>query len=129
MRTVAAQFARYGAVGVSNTLVSAACYAGTLALGAGAVIAATVAFALGSANGFVWNRRWTFARAAHASPLRYLVVQGAGLAATDLLIGALDPELGHAVAWVLTTGVVTLGTFAGNRRFAFQASTASSQAA
>jgi len=114
-----AQFARYGAVGVSNTLVSAACYAGLISLGADAVVAATVAFALGSVNGFLWNRRWTFAEREAASPVRYVVVQAAGLATTDLLIGALDPALGHTLAYVATTGMVTLATFAANRRFSF----------
>ena len=71
MRAVGAQFARYGAVGISNTLLSAACYAALISLGADAVAAATVAFALGSVNGFVWNRRWTFAGREAASPIRW----------------------------------------------------------
>ena len=128
MRSLATQLARYGAVGVSNTLISAACYAALLALGSTAVAAATVAFAVGSANGFLWNRRWTFAGSGAASPVRYVLVQALGLAGTDLLIAALDPGLGHALAWVVTTGLVTLGTFAANRRFAFP-STVGSQPA
>lgn len=119
VKTIAAQLARYGAVGVANTLLSAACYAALLALGADPVAAATVAFALGSVNGFLWNRRWTFAGRGDASPVRYVTVQAAGLAATDLLIGALDPGLGHALAYAVTTGSVTLATFAANRRFSF----------
>ncbi len=119
MRAVGAQFARYGAVGISNTLLSAACYAALIFLGADAVAAATVAFALGSVNGFLWNRRWTFAGRDAASPLRYVGVQAAGLAATDLLIGAFDPMFGHALAYLVTTGTVTLATFAANRRFSF----------
>ncbi len=119
MRSIAAQLARYGTVGVSNTLISAACYAAMLAFGASVVAAATVAFAVGSANGFLWNRRWTFAGSGGASPVRYVLVQACGLGVTDLLIALLDPGLGHALAWVVTTGVVTLATFAANRRFAF----------
>jgi putative flippase GtrA len=119
MRSVGAQFARYGAVGISNTLLSAACYAALISLGADAVAAATVAFAFGSVNGFLWNRRWTFAGRETASPIRYVVVQAVGLAATDLLIGALDPALGHVSAYVVTTGTVTIATFAANRRFSF----------
>jgi putative flippase GtrA len=119
VRAVGAQFARYGAVGISNTLLSAAWYAALISLGADAVAAATIAFALGSVNGFLWNRRWTFAGRDTASPLRYVLVQAAGLAATDLLIGALDPALGHALAYLVTTGTVTLATFAANRRFSF----------
>ncbi len=128
MRTILAQFVKYGAVGASNTVLSAGCFAAGLALGADAVAAATVAFAAGSVNGFVWNRRWTFAGRPGASPLAYVLVQAAGLGATDLLIAALDLPLGHAAAYVVTTGAVTLATFAANRRFAF-APTASSQPA
>jgi putative flippase GtrA len=119
VRTVGAQFARYGAVGISNTLLSAACYAALISLGADPVAAATVAFALGSANGFLWNRRWTFAGRESASPIRYVAVQAAGLVLTDLLIGGLDPALGHAAAYLVTTGTVTLATFAANRRSSF----------
>jgi putative flippase GtrA len=93
--------ARYGVVGISNTLLSAACYAALVSLDAVAVAAATVAFALGSVNGFLWNRRWTFAGSEAASPLRYVAVQAAGL------------------AYLVTTGTVTLATFAANRRFSF----------
>jgi len=119
MRAVGAQFMRYGAVGISNTLLSAACYAALISLGADALAAATVAFALGSVNGFLWNRRWTFSGRDAASPVRYVAVQAAGLAATDLLIGSLDPVVGHALAYLVTTGTVTLATFAANRRFSF----------
>ena len=119
VRAIGAELARYGAVGITNTLFSAACYALLVFLGSDAVAAATVAFALGSVNGFLWNRRWTFAGREAASPIRYVAVQAAGLAVTDVLIGALDPALGPAIAYLLTTGTVTLATFAANRRFSF----------
>jgi putative flippase GtrA len=78
VKAVGAELARYGAVGISNALLSAACYAALVSLGAGAVAPATVAFALGSVNGFLWNRRWTFAGSEGASPLRYVAVQAVG---------------------------------------------------
>jgi len=84
VRAVGAQFARYGAVGISNTLLSAACYAALISLGADAVAAATIAFALGSVNGFLWNRRWTFAgmlRTSHAW-LRFTIAQATGALAS-----------------------------------------------
>ena len=52
------QFVRYGAVGVSNTLLSAAMFAVGVTAGLEPVLAAAIAFGLGSINGFVWNRRW-----------------------------------------------------------------------
>ena len=54
------QLARYGAVGVSNTLISAAVFALFSVAGLQAVEAASLAFAAGAVNGFTWNRRWTF---------------------------------------------------------------------
>ena len=116
MSAVVAQFVRYGAVGVSNTLLSAAAYAIGVTAGLGPVLAATLAFGLGSINGFVWNRRWTFAR--RGRPAAYVVVQVAGLLATDLLISAFG-GVGPAAAYVMTTALVTVGTFFANRRYTF----------
>jgi putative flippase GtrA len=113
---VVAQFVRYGAVGVSNTLLSAAAFAAGVTAGLGPALAATLAFALGSVNGFVWNRRWTFAR--RGRPAAYVAVQFAGVLATDLLMSALG-SVGTAAAYVMTTATVTIGTFIANRRYTF----------
>ena len=61
MPGVFAQFVRYGAVGVSNTLLSAAAFAAGVTAGLGPALAVALAFALGSVNGFVWNHASTAA--------------------------------------------------------------------
>ena len=58
-----------------------------------------------------------------------MVVQVAALGLTDVLIATLDLPLGHALAWVVTTGPVTVATFSANRRFSFPPPTATSQPA
>ena len=113
------QFARFLVVGLSNTGVSFVVYAVLVGLGVPAPPAGALAFAAGAANGYVWNRRWTF-RVAGAL-WRYVVVQaaGAGLAAGLLwlvvTVGGLDHLLGYAV----TLPLVTASTFAANRGWAF----------
>lgn len=113
------QLARYGTVGVSNTLLSAGVYALLVGAGMSAVEAASLAFAVGALNGFLWNRRWTFASSARASLALYLVVQGAGLAATDLLVWLLARDAGRLAAYAVAVVLVTTATFAANRRWTF----------
>lgn len=113
------QIARYGTVGVSNTLISAAAYAALVVAGVAAVAAAAIAFALGAVNGFAWNRRWTFASAQRASLARYVLVQGAGLAATSLIVRALDVPVGRFGAYAVAAVAVTLSTYTANRRWTF----------
>jgi len=78
-----------------------------------------VAFAIGAVNGYLWNRRWTFAASDRGSPVRYVVVQSAGLAATDLIVLLLAGVAGAIGAYVAAVCVVTIATFAANRRFTF----------
>src|SRR3954453_9451872 len=119
------QLTRFGAVGVSNTLISFATYAAALRLGVRYLPAGAGAFALGAANGFVLNRAWTFA---HRGPAlqagwRYVVVQLAGLLADVALLrlavhglglGRLPGQLAAAVP-------VTLLCFALSRLWVFGA--------
>src|SRR5439155_5484734 len=105
--------------GLSNTLASAVAYAALLAAGTEPLVAASLAFVVGSVNGFAWNRRWTFRHAASASLSRYLLVQAAGLAATDLLVAALVEGTGRVAAYVAATIAVTAATFLVNRNWTF----------
>ena len=115
----AVQFLRYGAVGLSNTLVSFAVYSALVGLRAAPTLAASVAFADGAANGYRRNRRWTFAAARRSSLVRYGLVQGAGLLATAAFVAALDGPVGPLAAFTAATGAVTAATFAANRRWTF----------
>ena len=60
MRPQIFQLARFAVVGASNTAITLASYAALVMLGAPAVAASAVGFALGAANGYHWIRRWTF---------------------------------------------------------------------
>jgi len=109
------ELVRFLAVGAANTALSIAVY---LALGGGAV-AAGAGFAAGTANGYVWNRRWTFGRP--GSIVRYAVVQAGGLIATSALVSLLaGADLTRGGAYALTLCTVTGSTFLANRRWTFR---------
>ena len=103
-----AELVRFGAVGVTNTLVSLAVYT---ALPTPYWISAPVAFAAGAVNGYVWNRRWTFGRGGSAA--RYGAVQLAALAATDGLLYA-------RLHYLVTLLVVSATSFAACRVWVFR---------
>jgi putative flippase GtrA len=120
------QFARFGTVGVSNTLVSFVSYAVALQLGVRYLLAGAGAFALGAMNGFVLNRTWTFD---HRGPKlragwRYVVVQLAGLAATVAFLRLAVSGIGlpRLPAQVAAAVPVTLLCFALSRVWVFGAS-------
>jgi putative flippase GtrA len=119
------QFVKFGIVGVSNTLLTFAVY--TLLLkgfGVWYIAASAVGFLFGAANGFLWNRRWTFRE--HVgdalTPVRWFVVQGCGLLLDLALVYlfvehvGLDKLLGQACATIF----VTVLTFFVNRAWTFR---------
>src|SRR5262249_61017724 len=82
---VLVQFLKFGIVGVSNTLLTFAVYTLLLKVaGMWYLAASAIGFTAGAVNGFLLNRRWTFA--GHVgdafTPVRYVVVQGCGLGRT-----------------------------------------------
>ena len=131
---LARQFVKFGIVGVSNTLLSFAVYALLLkVLGVWYLGASAIAFAVGAANGFLWNRRWTFRE--HVgdalTPVRWFVVQGFGLLLNLGLVyvfvehAGLDKLVGQACA----TAIVTVLTFFANRAWTFRMHPAADPAA
>jgi putative flippase GtrA len=104
---VRSQLVRFAIVGVCNTVVSFAIYAGLLALGAWYVAAAVAAYVGGVINGYTLNRRWTFgAGPTRASTLaRYVIVQASGLALSVAILAALvelagvSKLLGQVLSW------------------------------
>jgi putative flippase GtrA len=107
-----AQLARFGTVGVANTLLTAATYATLRAVGLPALVAAPAGFAVGAANGYLCNGRWTFRTRSRAAFRRYAAVQAGALVATDAILAAGVPYLA-----VLAT--VTLVAFAACRWWVF----------
>jgi putative flippase GtrA len=117
------QFGRFVLVGLSNTALSLVAYAALVGVGLHYLAAGGVAFALGAANGYFLNRRWTFGRPRGSSaPLKYLVVQLAGLGLTEILLWLLAAGAGadRFVAFVVTVPIVTVATFAANRSWTFE---------
>ena len=122
---VLVQFLKFGIVGVSNTLLTLAVYTLLLKVaGVWYLAASAIGFTAGALNGFLLNRRWTFR--GHVgdalTPVRYVVVQGCGLALNEGLLylfvdgAALDKLL----AQVIATGVETVTTFNANRAWTFR---------
>jgi putative flippase GtrA len=120
--SVRAQIVRYCAVGVVNTLVSLALDALLLTAGAPLLVASACAFGAGATTGYALNRRWTFgARASAAAGGVYAVVSLCGLGLDTALVHLLHGAgLSPLVAFVVALAIVTLATFAANRRLTFR---------
>ncbi len=122
---VVVQFVKFGIVGVSNTLITFVVYTLLLKVfGVWYIAASAIGFIAGAINGFVLNRRWTFA--GHVgdafTPLRWAVVQSGGLGINLGLLYLLvhDAGLDKLLAQAAATVVVTVSTFIVNRAWTFR---------
>jgi len=117
---------RFGAVGVLNTLLTLASFVALTHAGAPAPLASALAFALGAANGYVLNRRWTFRseRRGARTALSYTAVQalGAGMSAVGVALAHTDLDLRRLAAETVVLPVVTLTTYTLSRRVVFAVS-------
>ena len=116
------QFVRFLVVGGGNTALSLVAFVGLTEIGVPSVAAAPLAFGAGAANGYFWNRRWTFkARDSRRARVVYVIVQAVGAGATSLLVGLLTGpgSVGHIVAFLITVPLVTAAMFLANRRWTF----------
>jgi putative flippase GtrA len=116
------QFKRFLLVGLGNTLLSVAVYRVLLALGTPYVLAAAIAFSAGAANGYVFNRRWTFgARDSARARLLYVAVQAIGAASTSLLVLLFVrvAGIGKVGAYLAAIPPVTVCMFVANRFWTF----------
>jgi putative flippase GtrA len=119
------QFVKFGIVGVSNTLLAFAIYTVLLKVfGVWYLAASAIGFVVGAVNGFLLNRRWTFAGHVGDSftPVRWGIVQGCGLALNEGLLfvfvddAGIEKLLGQACATI----IVTVITFLVNRAWTFR---------
>jgi putative flippase GtrA len=119
------QFAKFGVVGVSNTLIFFLVY--TLlwkVFGVWYVAASGIGFAVGAVNGFLWNRAWTFR--GHVgdalTPVRWFVVQSSGLLINLGLVYLFvdGVGLGKLEGQAVTIAIVTVVTFLVNRAWTFK---------
>jgi len=117
------QVLRYAVVGVSNTAISMAVYAGLLALEVGYVAAVVVSYGAGLANGYTLNRRWTFVAGSFSigSLSRYTTVQATGLLLSVGLTALFVEHFGvpKLPALVLSWPPVIAVTFTATRLWAF----------
>ena len=118
----APQLARFLVVGVGNTAVSFVVYRVLLFLSTPYVIAAGLGFAVGALNGYVFNRRWTFAaNDSTRARVLYVVVQLTGALSTSLLVFVFvhAAGAGKVVAYLAAIPPVTLSMFVANRVWTF----------
>ena len=116
------QFVRFVIVGASNTILSFACYAILVTLSVTYVAAAAIAFAVGATNGYIFNRRWTFAaESSTRSRVMYAVIAAGGAASMSALVWLLvhEGDTGRIGGYVAAIPPVTVGTFAANRVWTF----------
>jgi len=116
------QFARFLLVGVGNTAISFVTYRLLLVLAVPYVIAAALGFSAGAVNGYVFNRRWTFAaRDTTRARYIYVAVQAAGAVSTSLLVLFFVSGVGidKVGAYLLVIPIVTVCTFMANRVWTF----------
>ena len=103
-------------------MISFVAYRLLLALATPYVIAAALGFSVGAVNGYVFNRRWTFAaRDSARARLVYVAVQVAGAASTSLLVLLFVSGFGvdKVGAYVAAIPAVTVCTFMANRLWTF----------
>jgi putative flippase GtrA len=119
---VTRQFGRFVTVGLSNTAISIIVYTGLLGVGVVYWLSGGIGFAAGAINGYLFNRRWTFASPdSWRARIRYVVVQLAGLFGTaGLLWGFVSSaRIGRVGAYAVVIPVVTAATFLANRNWTF----------
>ena len=118
----APQLARFLVVGIGNTAISFVVYRLLLFVSTPYVIAAGLGFAVGALNGYVFNRRWTFAaNDSTRARVLYVVVQATGALSTSLLVFLFvhAAGAGKIVAYLAAIPPVTLGMFLANRVWTF----------
>lgn len=116
------QLCRFAVVGVANTVLSYLLYTALVAARVPYTLAGAIGFSAGAINGYVLNRRWTFASPdTRRARTRYLVVQLGGLGATSALLWMVVSvgATSRFAAYAVTIPVVTLATFGANRSWAF----------
>jgi len=114
---------KYGVVGVSNVTLDFAIYALLIALGVWYPLAKTVSLVIATANGYTFNRIWTFRAGTHRNDVlvRYVTVQAFCLA-TNLVLLALLIEwagLGKITAQAVVLPVIALASFLAQRLWTF----------
>jgi putative flippase GtrA len=107
------QFIRFGVVGVISNGALYLLYLGMTYLGMGHKLAATIAYAIGVLQTFVFNRSWSFRDRGAAGPalVRYVTIYGLGyILNMAVLVVAVD-RAGYPHQWVQGIMILVLAVF------------------
>jgi putative flippase GtrA len=116
--------AKYAVVGVANVAIDFLLYALLVTLGVWYPIAKAVSLTVATANGYTWNRLWTFHAGPHQYPMlaRYVTVQGVcyagNLALLAVLIELLDRS--EIVAQAISLPMIAALSFMLQRLWTFR---------
>jgi putative flippase GtrA len=114
---------RFCVVGLSNSAITFAAYSALVAAGCPAPAASAAGFALGAANGYRWNSRWTFAAdgLVPGTAIRYVAVQALGTALSAAGVAAArGAGLTRLSAEVVILPCVTVVAYCLSRSFVFR---------
>ncbi|MDQ3879724.1 MAG: GtrA family protein [Chloroflexota bacterium] len=119
------EFMRFGAVGVSSTILYLAVYAAAVLVGVGFILAALAAFVLSAVYGYLLHDRCTFRTNAptRGGLARWLVLQGTVLGLNVLALWTLVRQAGidRLLAQVILLPLLPLVTYLLSRRHVFAA--------
>ncbi|WP_310389528.1 GtrA family protein [Roseateles sp.] len=102
MRNTIGQLFRYGVIGLSSNLVGYLLYLGLTQLGIGPKTAMSVLYAVGVAQTFLFNKKWTFRNDDSNGPalLRYFISYGLGYIINLLVLVLTVDQWGWPHQWV-----------------------------
>lgn len=120
----AGEFARFAVVGVVSNAALFLLYLVITQLGVGHKLAASLVYAIGVIQTFVFNRSWSFRDRGAAAPAlgRYVGVYAAGYLLNMIVLVVMVDRAGHPHQWVQGTMIVVLAVllFAAQKLWVFR---------
>ena len=117
------QAVKYGIVGFSNVAIDFALYAALVAFGVWYPLAKTLSLVIATANGYTFNRLWTFRAGPHRNVVltKYVTVQASCLAANLILLAVLVEwaGMGKVIAQAAALPAIALMSFLAQRLWTF----------
>nr|WP_316639094.1 GtrA family protein [uncultured Roseateles sp.] len=110
MKNTLFQLIRYGVVGVASNLVGYLLYLGLTSLGVGPKSAMSLLYAIGVAQTFLFNKRWTFGHqgSGRAALLRYCTAYGLGYVINLVVLLVLVDHWAWPHQWVQGVMILVL---------------------
>lgn len=115
---------KYGVVGISNVAIDFALYALLVSVGVWYPVAKTLSLIVATANGYTFNRLWTFRAGAHRNVvlIKYVTVYAVCLSVNVAMLVLLIEvvELGQITAQAVVFPFIALGSFLAQRLWTFR---------